>query len=144
MRTRQAINFDLDVNNLKIHYKNNSYTNAYDDIKRFLLSNGFEHRQGSGYVSIKPINRIDTMDVIRSLSHKYDWFPKCVNKCDVTSVGREYDALDYLGITKGLGYESENSEKFLEQNLDSKTERLYDFEEEFDREEVEIEDEGFS
>ena len=38
-------------------------TQAYTDIRNFLESMGFEHRQGSGYVSKEPM-RYATVDAI--------------------------------------------------------------------------------
>ena len=46
---RKAINFDLSTNELKKHFNNTA--EAYNKIKEFMLKNGFEHRQYSGYVS---------------------------------------------------------------------------------------------
>jgi len=71
MKRYRSINFDLDTNKLKEHYPNKTYTNAYEDIKRFLLKNGFEHRQGSGYISqkelsnYKPKNKTKDKDIER-------------------------------------------------------------------------------
>jgi len=48
---RKSLNFDLNIKKLKEHYPNSNYTEAYNDIKKFLTNNGFEHRQGSGYIS---------------------------------------------------------------------------------------------
>ena len=36
---KKSINFDLDTNKLKEIYPNKSYTQAYDDIKKFLTKN---------------------------------------------------------------------------------------------------------
>ena len=47
--TRKAINFDLSTADLKKYFKNTA--EAYNQIKNFMLQNGFEHRQYSGYVS---------------------------------------------------------------------------------------------
>ena len=53
VKTLKALNFDLDTENLKRYYPSSDYHKAYFDIKQFMIQNGFEHRQGSGYVSIK-------------------------------------------------------------------------------------------
>jgi len=61
---RKSLNFDLDTNKLKEYYPNKNYTNAYEDIKKFLLKNGFEHRQGSGYISQKEMSTKEVADIM--------------------------------------------------------------------------------
>ena len=54
---RKAINFDLDTKKLKDAYcvtnRPLEYLKAYGEIKDFMKSKGFLHRQWSGYVSNK-------------------------------------------------------------------------------------------
>ena len=45
--TKKAIYFDLDYNALKHFYSNTSPNNAYAEIEKYMLDNGFEHRQRS-------------------------------------------------------------------------------------------------
>lgn len=59
---KKAINFDLDTKKLR-EFHPKGITQAYTDIRNFLESMGFEHRQGSGYVSKEPI-RYATVDAI--------------------------------------------------------------------------------
>lgn len=89
-KTRKAINFDLDTNLLREHY-GEPYNPAYDEIKRFMLKSGFEHRQGSGYVSKKPMSSYTAVTIVQSLSSNFEWFEKCVKVCDLTEVKKIYD-----------------------------------------------------
>lgn len=59
---KKAINFDLDTKKLR-EFHPKGITQAYTDIRNFLESMGFEHRQGSGYVSKEPM-RYATVDAI--------------------------------------------------------------------------------
>ena len=59
---KKAINFDLDTKKLR-EFHQKGITQAYTDIRNFLESMGFEHRQGSGYVSKEPM-RYATVDAI--------------------------------------------------------------------------------
>lgn len=52
MDVLKAINFDLDIKALQQYYPSSNWRKAYEDINKFFLSNGFEHRQGSGYISL--------------------------------------------------------------------------------------------
>ncbi len=47
---RKAINFDIDTKKYE-EYTGKKAPTAYAEVKKFLKKNGFEHRQGSGYVS---------------------------------------------------------------------------------------------
>lgn len=49
MNKHKAINFDLSTNELKKYFSNTA--EAYNQIKSFMLNNGFDHRQYSGYAS---------------------------------------------------------------------------------------------
>jgi len=67
MKKYRSINFDLDTKKLKEHYPNKNYTNAYEDIKKFLIKNDFEHRQGSGYISEKELSNFEISSILKEL-----------------------------------------------------------------------------
>ena len=97
MSERRAINFDLDTAKLKKYYPSSfplGYRKAYTDIKNFLESNGFEHRQYSGYVSKEEMKDFETTAVICKLSVTFPWLRKCINKIDVTVISDEYDLIN--------------------------------------------------
>lgn len=95
-KTRKAINFDFDTNKLKEFYSNN-YNNAYGDIRRYLEKNGFEHRQGSGYVSKNGMSLAEINNVVENMSVKFQWLADCVNKMDVTIVDKQsYNILETI------------------------------------------------
>jgi cell filamentation protein len=90
-RRYKAINFDLDTQSLRNLFGEKGRRKAYSDIGRFLKNNGFEHRQGSGYRSIKTMATADIIDVVVALYTELTWLPDCVQKLDVTNIGTEYD-----------------------------------------------------
>ncbi|HDX6240634.1 TPA: hypothetical protein RPW09_001648 [Campylobacter fetus subsp. venerealis] len=94
--SRKMINFDLDTKILEQEYPKKDYRQAYDDIKKFMLSNGFEHRQGSGYLSLKSMSTYDVAIFISDISEKFDWLANSAKKFDITNVGKTYDLLDNL------------------------------------------------
>ena len=55
-----AIAFDLDLNLLKEHYPGNTPTQGYADIRKFLESNGFGHKQGSVYFGDQNVDAVST------------------------------------------------------------------------------------
>jgi len=93
---RKSLNFDLDTKKLKEHYSSKNYTEAYNDIKKFLLKNGFEHRQGSGYISKEAMTRIAVTSVIKEINIKYPWLYPCCKTLDYYDVGKEHSGLEIL------------------------------------------------
>lgn len=82
-KTIKAINFDIKQDLLDIYYpKSNS--NAYYDIKKFMLNNGFEHIQGSGYVSKNKLDVDNIYDILQNLKNEYPWSIVCIEKIEVT------------------------------------------------------------
>ena len=74
---RRAINFDLDTNELKKHYPDKNYRNAYTDIKKFMEENKDKYNNEKNKLSIRDNkimdasfisegNNIKTRRVIRS------------------------------------------------------------------------------
>jgi len=99
---RKAINFDLDTNKLKKYYPGQNYIDAYKDLKKFFEYYDFEHRQYSGYVSKVSMKESDIDSIILNLGKQFAWLKLCVNKFDVTNVGKQYDMLKKIkqGIYK--------------------------------------------
>ena len=89
--SKKMISFDLDTKSLQEHYPKSDWRNAYSDIRSFLEKEGFEHRQGSGYVSKSSITYSEIQVIIDNLSRSNSWLSQCINKCDVTSVGATFD-----------------------------------------------------
>lgn len=54
---RRYLMFDLDSASLKKEFGPTRYTLAYSDLREALENRGFEHRQGSGYLSKAPISK---------------------------------------------------------------------------------------
>jgi len=93
---RKSLNFDLNTKKLKEYYPNNNYTNAYEDIKKFLLKNGFEHRQGSGYISEKEMSIKEVTIIIEDLNDSHPWLHPCCKTLDYYDVGKEHSGLEIL------------------------------------------------
>ena len=86
MNARKFINFDLDTKALKEFYPGKDYRAAYSKIKVFMENNGFEHKQSSGYISIKPMKESQINKIILRMVHQFPWLSKCVNRFDVTTI----------------------------------------------------------
>jgi len=96
IKMRKSLNFDLDTKKLKEHYANKNYTNAYEDIRKFLSENGFEHRQGSGYISKETMSVQETIIIIKELNKNHPWLETCCKTFYYSDIGQEYDALSSI------------------------------------------------
>lgn len=90
---RKMLNFDLDQARLKEFYPGSSPNNAYTKIGAFLKKNGFEHVQGSGYISKEPILEVDVNSLINELIEKNIWLVKCFKAFSSTDVTNRTDRM---------------------------------------------------
>ncbi|EIZ6462553.1 vapd [Campylobacter coli] len=88
---RKAINFDLSTKSLEKYFKDTR--EPYSLIKKFMLENGFEHRQYSGYTSKEPINERRVIRIVNKLTKKFTWLGECVKEFDITEIGEEQYSL---------------------------------------------------
>lgn len=74
-----AITFDIDTDALKASYHNNSYNNAYKEIKRVLVEEfGFTWQQGSVYFGSSDITPVTCSLAIQTLTSRFPWFSQSV------------------------------------------------------------------
>lgn len=114
--TRKSLHFDLNsakLERLCALSENNisSRSSAYTAIREFLEGYGFEHRQGSGYTSEKGMSRAKVSEIVEEMVDKFPWFADCVEKIDVTFVGKTFDLLPT--VCKG----SERNKDFDKEDL---------------------------
>ena len=70
-----ALSFDMNIADLKNYY-GEIYNNAYYEVRKILICDGFEWIQGSTYLT-RSDNLTNLMQAIMDLS-KIDWFRKSV------------------------------------------------------------------
>lgn len=92
---KKALNFDLNTNKYEQITGKTSPT-AYYEIRHFLEAHGFEHRQGSGYISKKSMNDFKVDTIITEMSLSISWLKDCIRQFDVTSVGKYHSVLDTI------------------------------------------------
>ena len=95
-RYLKAINFDLDTHKLQAHYPGANYRTAYYYLRHFFQKHGFEHRQGSGYISLTKLATADIYDLMDALTQALPWIGDCVSKIDVTNIGQQHDLIDLV------------------------------------------------
>lgn len=102
----KALNFDLDTHRLEEYYSGASYRQAYDDLRRFFERHNFSHRQGSGYISETKLSTADIFDLMDELSRLLPWIGNCINKIDVTNIGRQHDLTELLRPVEDIEIDS--------------------------------------
>lgn len=96
MSKRVQIAFDLDTNKLKDLYTKSTgktFTGAYKDIENYMISKGYEHRQGSVYHSIEKKTRLRVVRDIKKFQKENIWFQDCINKLDYGELNNVHDLL---------------------------------------------------
>lgn len=91
-----AITFDLDTEVLKQTYPNDSITNAYGDIRKFLNDAGFDWQQGSVYFGNSTMNAVKCVVATQKLSEKYSWFSASVKDIRMLRIEELNDLKDAL------------------------------------------------
>ena len=90
---RKALNFDLDTKKYE-EFTSKEAPTAYIEIRNFLGKNGFEHRQGSGYISKDSLNDGKIFAIIQNMSVELEWLRNCVKQIDVTNIGKQHSLID--------------------------------------------------
>lgn len=78
-----VLSFDLDTKLLKRYYSKTSPQNAYRDVKKYLIENGFGHTKDTDYVN-NTIEKVDAIILLKKFSKENKWFPICVNKINIS------------------------------------------------------------
>lgn len=86
-----AINFDLKIVNLERYYSKTNPKGAYKEIASYMKSNGFSHRQWSGYISDKTMTRTELVDFTEKIHKHFPWLIKCEEKLDATVITGIFD-----------------------------------------------------
>jgi len=74
-----AIVFDLDQEMLSTTYLNDSYKNAYEDIKKVLEARGFTRQQGSVYFGdVAKVDAVSCVLAVMELAKTNSWFEPSV------------------------------------------------------------------
>lgn len=93
----RTLNFDLSDDKLKQYYPKKNIKQAWYDIEKYLTSNGFNHRQYSGYLSDEPLYEYNLLNITNKLFTEMPWLIKCATKFDAATVTETFDLLqNYL------------------------------------------------
>jgi len=93
-----AVTFDIDTNCLSEQYHNDSSTNAYGDIRKFMEANNFIWQQGSVYFGNEKINAVNCVLTIQKLAKQYSWFMACVKDVRMLRIEENNNLIDAIQI----------------------------------------------
>ena len=85
--TYKLITFDIDTIVAK-EIAGKRYTQMYQNIRSHMEKFGFYHRQGSVYVSKKPLMHSDIIMLVYSLNKTYPYISKCIRDMTVTNISK--------------------------------------------------------
>ncbi|MDE7423777.1 MAG: hypothetical protein K2N51_08810 [Lachnospiraceae bacterium] len=92
--TRKQIAFDIDTK-IAEEILGKKYRSIYENIRKYLGKNGFEHLQGSVYVSKEALSNTKVTAIINGLLIKYNYLEKCVRDIRKTDITKEH-SLNHL------------------------------------------------
>jgi virulence-associated protein VapD len=105
-RTVYAIAFDMDSEQLRIHY-GDPYNNAYLEIRRVLESHGFQWQQGSAYFGGSPVTAATVMVAVIDLTTKLPWFAASVRDIRMLRIEEMNDLVPVVDRVAGLRTDGE-------------------------------------
>lgn len=88
-----AVVFDLDTACLTEQYPGNSMPNAYGEVKKFMLANGFTWTQGSVYFGGPEMTAVTCVVAIQRLAQQYPWFASCAKDVRMLRIEENNDLL---------------------------------------------------
>jgi len=89
---RCLIVFDLDTRCLEINYHNNSWQNAYSDIRRVLNRHKFNNIQGTVYLSEVGVRQAHGTLALQEVAIRFSWFDKCVANVQFYDLADDFNA----------------------------------------------------
>jgi len=89
---RCLIVFDLDTKCLDKEYHNDSWQNAYADIRRVLNKHRFNNIQGTVYLSEVGVRQAHGTLALQDVAIKFPWFEKCVSNVQFYDLADDFNA----------------------------------------------------
>ena len=97
---RKQLSFDTDTKVAKAILGKNNYIKAYLDVRKFLEKEGWEHIEGSVYMSKKPLSTTQVMHLLNDLIWEHPYLTKCfreIHQADVSKVHSLSKQFEYDG-----------------------------------------------
>ncbi len=102
--TVYAIAFDLDIDQLRVHY-GDPYNNAYLEIRKVLESHDFQWQQGSVYFGSPAVTAASVMVAVIDLTTRLPWFAASVRDIRMLRIEELNDLMPVVRHVAGLSGE---------------------------------------
>jgi virulence-associated protein VapD len=96
-----AIAFDMDIEQLRIHY-GDPYNNAYLEIRRVLEEHQFDWQQGSVYFGHPEVTAATAMLAVIDLTARLPWFAASVRDIRMLRIEEMNDLMPVVQRIAGL------------------------------------------
>ena len=107
------LTFDFVIKNLEKYYSYKSPKNAYREIGKFLIENGFEKTRDSDYVSDK-YNRLNAIGILDEFSKNNKWFSLCIRKVSVAPIDSSWELSDLFQKDIDMDFKLEKDRQYEE------------------------------
>jgi CRISPR-associated endonuclease Cas2 len=92
-----AICFDLDTEVLKQRYHNDSWQNAYTEVRKVLERHGFDRVQGSVYFGDEHVDPVRCVLAVQDLAKEFQWFRPAVHDIRMLRIEENNDLMPAVG-----------------------------------------------
>ena len=86
-----------------------NYKNIYNNIRKFAEKNGFEHIEGSAYMSKKPMSNTEIGNFIDDLKDKFPYLNKCVREIHQSDISNTHSLNHFFEYDGTAGEYSKES-----------------------------------
>ena len=107
------LTFDFVIKNLEKYYSYKSPKNAYREIGKFLIENGFEKTRDSDYVSDK-YNRLNAIGILDEFSKNNKRFSLCISKVSVAPIDSSWELSDLFQKDIDMDFKLEKDRQYEE------------------------------
>lgn len=92
-----AVTFDIDTNCIKEQFEDLSISNEiYGKIKKFMMANNFEWKQGSVYFGNEKINAVTCVTTVQKLAKEVPQLTACVRDIRMLKIEEYNDLLSAI------------------------------------------------
>lgn len=116
MVKRKQLTFDIDTNVAKEILGEQKYRIIYINIRKFMEKEGWQHIEGSVYMSRAPLSTTKVAWLVDALKEKYPYLTKCIrdmHQSDISNVHGLHNHFEYDGTAGkfALQEKSQNTQK---------------------------------
>lgn len=111
---KKQISFDIDTNVAKKILGESNYTQIYADIRKVMRVNGWEHIEGSVYMSKDKAKNTDVLFLINKLKKEFPYVIKCIREMHQADIGNVHSLnaqFEYDGTPGKFAKEQQQSVK---------------------------------